>query len=46
MPGYMHYDDNQDSMVVTNFEEHIQPDTFEYVLHHLISDRLDLTPYP
>ncbi len=45
MPRYMHYGDNQDSMVVINFEEQIQPGTFEYALHHLISDRLDLTPF-
>ena len=45
MPKYMHYDYNQDSMVVINFEEQIQPGTFEYALHHLISDRLDLTPF-
>ena len=29
MPKYMHYDYNQDSMVVINFEEQIQPETFE-----------------
>ncbi len=45
MPRYKHYDDNQDSMVVINFEEQIQPGTFEYALHYLISDRLDLTPF-
>ncbi|MCY0963777.1 transposase, partial [Parathalassolituus penaei] len=43
MPRYKHYDYNQTSMVVINFEEQIQPGTFEYALHHLISDRLDLT---
>lgn len=45
MPRYKHYDYNQTSMVVINFEEQIQPGTFEYALHHLISDRLDLTPF-
>ena len=32
-------------MVVINFEEQIQPGTFEYALHHLVSDRLDLVPF-
>lgn len=32
-------------MVVINFEEQIQPGSFEYALHHLISDRLGLTPF-
>ena len=32
-------------MIVINFEEQIQPGTFEYALHYLISDRLDLTPF-
>ena len=45
MPRYKHYDYNQDSMIVINFEEQIQPGTFEYALHYLISDRLDLTPF-
>lgn len=45
MPRYKHYDYNLTSMVVINFEEQIRPGTFEYDLHHLISDRLDLTPF-
>ena len=45
MPRYKQYDYNQDSMIVINFEEQIQPGTFEYALHYLISDRLDLTPF-
>ncbi|WP_344797725.1 transposase [Litoribacillus peritrichatus] len=30
-------------MVVINFEEQIQPGSFEYALHNLISHRLDLS---
>lgn len=45
MPQYKHYDHDQTSMVVINFEEQIQPGSFEYALHHLISDRLGLTPF-
>jgi hypothetical protein len=52
MPRYKHYDYNQTSMVVINFEEPClplalkgEPGTFEYALHHLITDRLDLTPF-
>ena len=43
MPNFKHYDYSQTSMVVINFEEQIQPGTFEYALHHLINDRLDLS---
>jgi hypothetical protein len=52
MPRYKHYDYNQTSMVVINFEEPClplalkgEPGTFEYAQHHLITDRLDLTPF-
>ncbi len=45
MLRYKYYDYNQNSRVVINFEEQIQPETFEYTLHHLISNRLDLTPF-
>ncbi|WP_425557216.1 transposase, partial [Halioxenophilus aromaticivorans] len=32
-------------MVVVNFEEQIRPGTFEFVLHHLIEDKLDLSAF-
>ena len=43
MPKYKAYNYKQSSMVVINFEEQIQPGTFEYTLHHLINDKLDLS---
>lgn len=43
MPKFKHYDYNQKSMVVINYAEQLQPGTFEYALHHLVSDRLDLS---
>ncbi len=42
MPNFKSYNYKQSSMVVIDFEEQIQPGTFEYALHHLINDRLDL----
>ena len=45
MPNYKPYNDNQTSMVVINFKDQIQPGTFEHALHHLISERLDLSAF-
>ena len=42
MPKYKAYDYSQSSIVVINYEDQIQPGTFEYALHHLIDSRLDL----
>ena len=30
-------------MVVINFEEQLQPGTFEYAIHYLVSEKLDLS---
>lgn len=43
MPKYIPYDYNQDSMVVINFSEQIQPGTFEYAIAYLIDNKLDLS---
>lgn len=45
MPNYKPYDYNQTSMVVINFEDQIQPGTFEHAIHFLISERLDLSVF-
>ncbi|WP_226649085.1 transposase [Microbulbifer variabilis] len=45
MPNFKHYDYNQDAMVVINFEEQLQPETFEFTLHHLIDDHIDLSVF-
>ena len=45
MPNFKPYDYNQDAMVVINFEEQIQPGTFEFTLHHLIDNHIDLSAF-
>tara|TARA_R110002073_G_scaffold188563_1_gene347426 strand:- start:396 stop:1952 length:1557 start_codon:yes stop_codon:yes gene_type:complete len=45
MPNFKRYDYNQTAMVVVNFEEQIQPNTFEFTLHHLIEDHIDLSAF-
>ena len=45
MPKFKHYDYNQMSMVVINYLEQIQPGTFEFALHYLISEKLDLSAF-
>ncbi len=43
MPKYKPYNYDQSSMVVINYQEQLQPGTFEYSLHHLIDQRMDLS---
>jgi len=45
MPNFMAYNYNQSTMVVINFEDQIQPGTFEHALHYLIGERLDLSAF-
>lgn len=45
MPRFKHYDYNQMSMVVINYLEQIQPGTFEFTLHYLISEKLGLSDF-
>lgn len=45
MPNFKRYNYNQDAMVVINFEEQLQPNTFEFTLHHLIDDHIDLSAF-
>ncbi|WP_417585814.1 IS1182 family transposase [Nitrincola sp.] len=45
MARFKHYDYNQMSMVVINYLEQIQPGTFEFALHYLISEKLDLSAF-
>lgn len=42
MANFKPYNYNQDAMVVINFEAQLQPNTFEYTLHHLIDNRINL----
>ncbi len=45
MPRFKYYDYNQMLMVVINYLEQIQPGTFEFALHYLISEKLDLSNF-
>jgi len=45
MPNFRKYDYNQDAMIVVNFEEQLQPSTFEYTLHLLIEEHIDLSVF-
>lgn len=45
MPNFKPYDYNQSAMVVVNFEEQLQPNTFEFTLHHLIENHIDLSAF-
>ena len=43
MANFIKYDYKQDVMLVINFEEQLQPGTFEYASHYLIDNKLDLS---
>uniref|UniRef100_UPI001CFE9BC9 transposase n=1 Tax=Microbulbifer aggregans TaxID=1769779 RepID=UPI001CFE9BC9 len=45
MPNFKPYNYSQDAMVVINFEEQLQPNTFEYTLHHLIDNYINLSAF-
>jgi transposase len=45
MPKFKSYDYNQSSMVVINYQDQLQAGTFEYALHHLIDNKLDLSVF-
>lgn len=45
MPNSKKYDYSQEAMVVVNFEEKLAPGTFEYTLHHLINDHIDISVF-
>lgn len=43
MPNFKDYDYSQSAMVVVNYQDQLQPGSFEHTLHYLISDKLDLS---
>ncbi len=43
MAKFKPYDYRQTSMVVINYEDQLQPGTFEHAIHHLVDKKLDLT---
>ncbi|MGO1659489.1 MAG: hypothetical protein ACTHYN_12925 [Marinobacter sp.] len=44
-PRFKHYNYDQDAMVVINYQEQLQPGTFEYAVHYLIAHKLDLSVF-
>jgi transposase len=45
MPNFKKYDYDQTAMVVVNFREQLQPNTFEFTLHQLVENHLDLSAF-
>jgi len=45
MPNFKKYDYSQSAMVVIDFEEQLQPGTFEFTLHKLIDNHIDLSAF-
>ena len=45
MPNFKKYNYDQTAMVVINFEEQLQPSTFEFTLHRLIDNHIDLSAF-
>ena len=45
MPNFKKYSYDQSAMVVINFEQQLRPNTFEFTLHHLIDNHIDLSAF-
>lgn len=45
MPKFISYDYNQNAMVVINYQDQLQPGTFEHAIHFLIENKLDLSVF-
>ena len=45
MPKFIPYDYNQNTMVVINYQDQLQPGTFEHAIHFLVTHKLDLSVY-
>ncbi len=45
MPNFIPYDYNQDVMLVINFQDQLQPGTFEHAINYLVENHLDLSIY-
>ncbi len=43
MPNFIPCDYNQTSMVVINYQDQLQPGTFEHAIHYLIDNNIDLS---
>ena len=45
MPKFIPYDYNQNTLVVINFKDQLQPGTFEHAINYLVENNLDLSIY-
>lgn len=45
MAKFLPCDYSQTTMIAVNYEDQLQPGTFEHALHHLIENRLDLSAF-
>jgi len=45
MPRFKDYNYSQHIMLTINLEEQLQPGTFEWTIHHLINDKIDLSVF-
>ncbi len=45
MPKFIPYDHNQSAMVVINYQDQLQPGTFEHAIFYLVHHKLDLSIY-
>ncbi len=45
MPNFIPYDYSQSTMIVINFEDQLQPGTFEHAINYLVENKLDLSVY-
>ena len=45
MPNFKQYSYDQTAMVVINFKEQLQPNTFEFTLHQLIEQHINLAAF-
>lgn len=45
MPRFKPYNYDQSAMVVINYQDQLQPGTFEHAVHYLIEHKLDLSVF-
>ncbi len=45
MPRYKHYDYNQTKLIPINYEDQIQPGSFEYTISYLVDNEMDLSVF-
>ena len=43
MANFKPYNHNQSTMLVINYQDQLQPGSFEHTLHYLLTDKLDLS---